>query len=651
MSGIFSSLLTFAILTLAVGCIFLLYLWWQNRVETKKTSAEKPQTPSKANTNSQSKDLIIQGSEEIRIPLSGSRFIRMTIEETDAPSEPDNDPVSVEIKIKARSGDSWLERAWNWLKEQVLLLIRLAKDQINHPKYSTVFILGLIIVLYLFTRFTGITEYPIYFFSDEAVQTNQAALLLENGFKGHDDVFLPTYLRNGERFNLSASVYVQVLPTIIFGKSITVTRGTSILITALALIYLCLTLKKHFKFKYWWLGGLLLSIAPAWFLHSRTAFETTLALTAFTAFIYYYLDYRLHEPKQLYKALFFGAATFYAYNPGRILIVAMGLALLALDARYHWKNRQVAWRAAIFLLFLALPFLRFQFTNPEENANHMRSLGSYWMQPIPMIEKLQQFGQEYLSGLDPRYWYLANPHDLPRHQMGDYPHILTILLPFFLIGAVVLLFRLKKPAYRFLLAALLIAPLGGALVDIGITRCLAFLVPATTLSVIGLEWCIERIPEKFTWKKAVPVLLFLLAGVYNIYLMDQALTDGKYWSTNYGMGGMQYGAEVLMETLDEMTEEYPDKLFMVTPSWANGPDEIARFWFGNDIPFNFGSIEGYINNHFENTGEIIFMSVPEEFSRVLESGKFQNIDIINTIPYPDGSTGFYFYTLEYVKQY
>jgi len=93
---------------------------------------------------------------------------------------------------------------------------------------TTLFGLGLFI--YLITRLIGLVDFPIYFFTDEAVQTVQAADLVQQGFRDDAGNLFPTYFANGVYLNLSVSVYAQVIPYILFGYSEFVTRAVSALI-------------------------------------------------------------------------------------------------------------------------------------------------------------------------------------------------------------------------------------------------------------------------------------------------------------------------------------------------------------------------------------------------------------------------------------
>jgi len=69
-------------------------------------------------------------------------------------------------------------------------------------------------------------KFPIYFFTDEAVQTVLAADFIRDHFVNYAHEFLPTYFPNSSFYNLSVSVYLQIVPYLLLGRSIFVTRAT-----------------------------------------------------------------------------------------------------------------------------------------------------------------------------------------------------------------------------------------------------------------------------------------------------------------------------------------------------------------------------------------------------------------------------------------
>lgn len=340
--------------------------------------------------------------------------------------------------------------------------------------------------IYLATRLIGLDQFPIYFFTDEANQTQSIARLVEEKYR-LDDVFLPTYFANGLYYNLGLSVYIQWLPFLLFGKSAVITRATSALITLISAASAGLIMRDIYKAKYWWTGVLFLSITPAWFLHSRTAFETAEFVSFYAGALYAYLLYRCRSPRYLYAALVLSACAFYTYSPAQIIVVLTAFALAISDFGYHLDNPRVLRTAIPLTLILAFPYLRFIFQNPHIPLEHLDTLGSYWVSGQSDLQKLSRYLSEYAVGLSPWYWYVPNTRDLPRHLMKGYGHILPATLPLAIIGMASLLRNLRQPANRAVLIAMLASPSAAALVGVGITRSLSFVIPACIVTAIGFE--------------------------------------------------------------------------------------------------------------------------------------------------------------------
>lgn len=531
------------------------------------------------------------------------------------------------------------------------------------------FILSL--VVYLATRLIRLPDFPIYFFTDEAIQTQQAADLVSRGFKDAEGTLLPTYFENGGQYNLSLSVYAQVLPYLIFDKSIWVTRGVSVLLTLTAAVCLGLILKENFNNRYWWLGSLLLAAVPAWFLHSRTAFETVTMASMYAGFIYFYLRYRQGKPRALYLALLFGALAFYAYSPGQVIVVVTGVLLLITDIKYHWQHRKTALFGLILLVVLALPYLRFSISQGQERIHHLTVLDSYWIKPLPLHEKLLNYATRYVKGLNPVYWFFPNPSiieilfpdvnlpvwlftnkgDLERHIMKGYGHILLAAFPFWIAGLVRCIKRFKDPAHRTLILTTLAAPTGAAIVDWGITRGMVFIIPTTLITALGIESFFSWLQKK--WQKlgtvTISIILFLLIAGFCFLMLGDALINGPTWYDDYGLGGMQYGAQEVFTRAAEIAREDPESSVLVSSTWANGTSVLMRY-FTNDLPnVRLENINSYGLEYKPLTRDKLFVMTGEDLVWIYGSGKFKNIEVEESILYPDGKSGFFFVRLDYVE--
>ncbi len=515
---------------------------------------------------------------------------------------------------------------------------------------------SLALMVYMVIRLVGLADFPIYFFSDEAIQSVHAVDLIRDQFYSPYGEFLPTFFENGGQYNLSTSVYYQVLPVWLLGKEIWATRGAAVLLTLLAAVGVGLMIEKGLKKGLGWLAVLVLSLMPAWFLHSRTAFETSMAVSFYAGFVACYVLYRNQHPRYLFGAAALAALAFYSYSPMRVVVGFTLLGLLVSDLRYHWQHMRVFFKGLGMGLVFLLPYLRFSLDHPGETRRHLEILGSYWVQNISMGEKLLNFLGEYLRGLNPLYWYLPNQVDLPRHLMKDYGHLWQVGLPFLLLGILWCIKHFRQSFARLALIMLLAAPSGAALMQLGITRALVMVIPASILTTMGLLKSWAWLQGKLQVRRPKPqwtgllsgIGIFVLLSLANILMSWDALHNGSTWFTNYGLYGMQYGAREVFGTIENELQNDPDQKFYLTSAWTNGADILARFFFDDPTPFQMGSIDGYISEYKPFDPQTVFVMIPEEKQHMEESQKFTNREIVKVLHYPNGEPGFYFMQLNYV---
>jgi hypothetical protein len=413
------------------------------------------------------------------------------------------------------------------------------------------------VVVYYLVRLIRLTDFPIFFFTDEAIHSIQAYDLVRNRFTATGGEILPTFFKNGSMYNLGTSVYVQVLPALIGIRSAFTTRFISTTISLLAALGLGLSYGEIKNKRRGWLAILVLSMIPAWFYHSRTAFETVEAVSFYTVFLYGYLRYRNGNTRWIYASVIAAALAFYCYSPARVVMAVIILALFFSDLQYHWANRKVLWLPILIGLVLCVPYFRFLFLHPGENEHHLALLDSYWIKPIPLSQKLITFLGVYLQGLNPAYWFFLNPDDLTRHIMKGMGHLGWFILPFFAAGLFLSIRQWKNSNYRLMLLALLTAPVGAAVANIGITRALFMVIPAAFFITLGIEFSIDWINKRFPVIKFVDGIFFLLLIGANFTILDVSLTYGPTWFSDYGMSGMQYGGQQVFSKIKEIEAQYP----------------------------------------------------------------------------------------------
>jgi 4-amino-4-deoxy-L-arabinose transferase-like glycosyltransferase len=570
-----------------------------------------------------------------------------TAKDIDSPQEPSSNlnisiklPLGKRIRITVESSSQ--SNSWNSSGTSIKGLVQTWPFSLQNTLF------GFSLVIYLLTRLIGLSSYPIYFFSDEAVQSVLAADLVSQNFKSAEGELFPSYFQNVDKYSLSATVYIQLLSYLLFGQSVFITRLTSVLLTLLAAVCIGLILRDIFKLPYWWSGTLLLSIVPAWFLHSRTAFETVAMVAFYTGALYFYLLYRYRSPRYLYISLVLAALAFYSYSPGQLIVIATALLLVLSDFRYHWQNRATLLRGLGLVILLALPYFRFRLSHPDAIEGHLYAVGSYWLQPLSLSAKLGRYFSEYIAGLNPVYWFISNKIDLARHKMNGYGHLLGIMLPFAILGLFLVLKGFHSSKYRVVFIALICAPAGAALAHIAVTRALVMVIPLTLLVAIGLNKALIWLEDRHFSRVILSLGLFLLLAFANIYMLRDALQNGPTWEMNYGLGGMQYGAAQVFGAVEDYQGENPDVQIIFSPAWANGPDILARFFLSDPIPIQLGSIVGYLHHQLPLEANTVFVMTPEEYSQTTTSGKFKHIRVVRTVLYPNSEPGFYFVHLEYV---
>jgi hypothetical protein len=510
------------------------------------------------------------------------------------------------------------------------------------------------LLVYLLTRFIGLTQFPISFLGDEAAQTLYAETLISSHF--HDPVtglYFPIYVEAaGNRWTPLLPMYIQAATLAVFGKSVLVTRGTSVIVGVLAAIAVGFILKQIFKAKLWWVGVLLVAIIPAWFLHSRTAFETVMTTAFFAMFLWFYLRYR-DQGASVVPALIFGALTFYTYSNGQLITLAVVGLLFISDVRYHWQQRKALARALPIAVLLALPFILFTVNKPSALSTHLRVVDSYWFHNIPLTEKVFTFLKNYLYGLSPAYWFFPNGTDLPRHRMLNIAQLPISMLPFMLIGLGLCLWHFRESKYRAVLLAGLAVPVGASLVQIGITRVLPFIIPASILMGLGIEWLFQQIRNRIKlslqeWIIAGP--LFVILSGMSFGLLRNSLVNGPVWFNDYGLYGMQYGAiQIFEKSIPQYWSEDPNLHFRVSAVWANGTERFLTFFLTEDEQqkVDLISIDGLMSKKYNLEANDIFVLTPGEYDKAVTSDKFKVVQVEDIIPYPDQTPGFYFIRLAY----
>jgi len=516
-------------------------------------------------------------------------------------------------------------------------------------------VFAVVLIFYIATRFYALEEFPIYFFCDEAIQANIAQNLVENGLRDHLGRLLPAYFLNVDKYSLSLTVWIYALPVALFGKSILVVRATSVCIGLFGVASVMLVLKWFFSSRLWWAGGLVMAALPAWFIHSRTGFETPFMVSFYAMFLLTYLLYREHSPRWLPAAVVAGAATFYSYTNGQGVMFLSCLLLLIVDWPYHRRvikeNRRAFSSGVLAIVLVSAPYLHFRFVRqPEIMVEHLKILRSYWVTDQPLTDKLATFGSTYLRGLSPGYWFSTENGDLIRHRLLGQPHLPLWLAPEILLGLAGCVWRSRGSApHRLVLIALLAAPFSASLVGLEITRVLAAVVPATLCAVLGLDILqngIQRWVPTAAFATVVGVGLVAASSL----MTTRAVRDGGTWFDDYGLYGMQWGAKQVFERIRENMGLDPNGRFVIGPLWANNPGAFGDFFLTAEERdrIRWAMVEDLVKEEREEVNPSnIFVLPVEDYGWVTGRPEFDVGVPREILRFPNGEPGFYFVQIAY----
>jgi uncharacterized membrane protein len=441
---------------------------------------------------------------------------------------------------------------------------------------------------------------------------------------------------------------MQVLPFLLFGKSVWVTRAVVALASLLAVFWMTGILRDIFRNPYWWSVPFLLAAIPLWFLYTRTAFEYAYLAIFYSGFIYYYLLYREGQPKYLYAALVCGALAFYSYSPGQIVMAVSGVLLFFSDLRCHLQNRRTAFTGLGVIALLALPLVRFVAGNPGDYTQRLIMYNSYLETNLTTLGKISRYLVNYLSGLNPFYWFFPNNHDLIRHRMAGYGFFPWLMLPFVLWGLYTLIRGFRESRNRVILAGLLAAPAGAALIDLTVHREISIILPLAVSALIGFNAAVAYFSRRRPLNPAIisyALVVSLSAG--SLFMLVDALKNGKTWFHDYGLDGLQWGASQVFSAAEKYSIQHPDLTLAISPNWTFQADKLMRFFLPNQRTVIIGTADRFMDNYDDTINQFRFVLIPGDYQKARESGKFLEPVVEQVISFPDGNPGFYFVSLMY----
>lgn len=560
------------------------------------------------------------------------------------------------------------------------------------------------LVIFSASRFISIDKFPIYFFCDEAFHQIYAQALLDNGFRDSRGVLLPLYIEKASgRWVPQITLYLYMLPVLLWGKSVVLTRIVTAIFAVLGAWATALVLRRGFQLRYWWTAIPILGVMPVWLLHSRTAFETVLVVAFIPWFLYAYIRYRSGEKCWLLVSTFLGAIIAYSHFSGMIVICSLALLLFLSDLKFHLSGWRHLVLALLLAMFLLIPFFRFRASNPGAMLQQLQVIESPWVrEDLSYSEKIKQMVERYLSAYSPSYWFSAHTRDGERHFWKDRAYIPDWFLPFMVLGGVLGAIRFRNPNYRMIWALLLASGAPVLIVQLLVMRVFYLIIPITLLVAIGLNWLLcfgieQRAEaraievgfeeqEDVLSKKievdhlrlssgflsrfkavigkltmivnhgkayvALSILLTIFAGVYSWRLLHEALDEAPLWYGDYYLFGVQWGGQELYDAIKDEQKRDPRATFFVTSEWANAAGTFHKFYLSAEEQKRVSSaqIREVIFKGSPLKMDGVYVITEPEYQVVQQSPKVVIDEVVRTIPNPKGEPHIRFIKVHYVPE-
>jgi hypothetical protein len=198
------------------------------------------------------------------------------------------------------------------------------------------------------------------------------------------------------------------------------------------------------------------------------------------------------------------------------------------------------------------------------------------------------------------------------------------------------------------LITLLVAPIGGVLVQANVLRDLIMVIPATLVTTIGLaaalEWIVQRRPRAY---RAIASFTCTALIAANLFMLGDALTNGPTWYDNYGLSGLQYGGPQVFTAIRDYLEREPQTEVRLFPSWFNGAEMLRRYFTSHDPRVQLLNFDDFLASKTDLTDQTLLVMDRASYQRLKDSGKFIDVQEAQTLPLPDRSPGFYFVHARY----
>lgn len=544
-----------------------------------------------------------------------------------------------------------------------------------------IIILFIIILIGIFYRVYMIKEVPTGCYRDEGQNGNEAINIM-NGVV-LDGTSLPVYI---ERWTQNAAMYMYFVAVFFkfFGIDVLQVRLVSIVFGILCIPAFYFLLRYIFGVKLALLGAFLMAVLRWHVNFSRIGFLGI--LTVFFVILCLYFGWRSYKERKLFDFILLGVVTalsLYTYLASRLIPVGFFFFLVFLlfkDFKFYrqnWKKMLIA-LAAFFIV--GFPLFQYAIKHPKYFTSRQSTVSIF------NLEMLREIGGRYVEkNGQPKHWtklYVENiwrtllmfnwsGDGNPRHNYGLKPMLDFTTGIFFVIGLVIIIFKLFTPL-NFLLFAFFVSMLQAGLLSIESPQAYRTigLIPVVLIFVIiAVQTLYAAIKQQFRKEAGIifivgSLLVVIFSGYenYDKYFKGFAKNPGswaEFSSDEYSMGKYVHS---LGDT----------HIAIIDPAWMNSYTfRFATYPYKNYIEFSPSEwipIKAKIEKNFTYILDPEYLPLIPVFKSMYPNGKysdfrhkfFRNKILYFTyeVPYEDvkkqqekpfknGLTGHYYHGIEW----
>jgi hypothetical protein len=512
---------------------------------------------------------------------------------------------------------------------------------VQHEKLQKILILPLLTFSYIVYLSIGITEFPPYFFCDEAIQGAEAFSLISRGVDRHGAPW-PVFIKGHGEYHLSATVYLQIPFILLFGLNEFAVRLCTAVSTAIApaSVFLLLRSLGH---RMCWLSFPIFALAPFWFMHARTGFEVMTACSFYVAFVSFYIMHIDKGWRYLVVAATCATFSFYSYLPARGWVLALSVFFLLGNAAHHYKHRWSTLGTALFAALVMAPFVLFSLQD-ESATKRMYSIGFGQTLEKPFADQVSFVGGNVFKALNPYTWmrpnWLGNGVANERHIVPGLFPIPPLISLAALVGLALALRRCRRYTEKSLILALIAPIFPASMANINYLRTFGVGTIYLVFACYSITWLALKVPPHR--RQMANLIAIVLVNSTACFLLYWTLAVAPLRYKDYGFGGLQSGAAKLFGWLKRHEHEY-NHAYIRHDLFNAGPVMKEFFIANQDLEnrIHFSSLMERCERHDPNSkGDILVRLGPASENKLEHTDCPLELTLLDTLSIVPGRLEF-----------